>query len=169
MTNTRSPRQSLRDLDVNNLAQSLIVQNQRRHLTKIGQDCGTPVVFLKAAWADPVLYDGRGQRTGSDIDILIAPRVFGAFAAALERDGYRRYRVATHPVTGHFDRAWTFCPAVAEMTVDVHRRLGLWPWFELHTDAHLGRAIAYPSCHGPVLSLAPEDQLVFAEARRRRT
>jgi hypothetical protein len=144
------------------LVQSLVVQRQRQYLTALGRRCGTAVVFLKAAWADPVLYGGRGDRSGADLDILVSPRAYLMFAAALERDGYRRYRVPTHPFTGRFEREWKFSPPGAEMDVDLHRRLAVWPWFELKTDDYLNRAILYPSCDGPILSLAPEDQVVFA-------
>src|SRR2546430_12838012 len=91
------------------LVQSLVIKAQRRLLDQIGQKVATPVVYLKAAWADPVLYGGTGQREGSDIDVLVRPPAFFAFARALEGLGFRRYVVPWLRASFRFGyKAWTF-------------------------------------------------------------
>jgi hypothetical protein len=147
------------------LVQSLVIKAQRRLLDDIGQRLATPVVYLKAAWADPVLYGGTGQRWGSDIDVLVRPSTFFAFARELERLGFRRYVAPWLRVTFRLGyKAWTFEGLPRWMTVDLHRAIAEAPWFDLPPDGCLDRAIPYDSVDGPILSLAPEDQVLYAAA-----
>jgi hypothetical protein len=113
------------------LVQSLLIKAQRRLLDGVGRQVGTPVVYLKAAWADPVLYGGRGERAGGDVDVLVRP-------------------------------AWTFEGRPHWVTVDLHRGIAEPPWFELPADQCVDRAITYDSVDGPILSLCPEDQVLYA-------
>jgi hypothetical protein len=123
------------------------------------------VVYLKAAWADPVLYGGTGQRWGSDIDVLVRPSAFFAFARALEAQGFRRYVVPWLRATFRLGyKAWTFEGLPRWMTVDLHRGIAEAPWFDLPPGPCIDRAVAYDSVDGPILSLGPEDQILYAAA-----
>jgi hypothetical protein len=147
------------------LVQSLVIKAQRRLLDDIGQKVSTPVVYLKAAWADPVLYGGTGQRWGSDIDVLVRPAAFLAFARALEAEGFRRYVAPWMRATFRLGyKAWTFEGLPRWMTVDLHRRIAEAPWFDLPPHGCIDRAVAYDSVDGPILSLSPEDQVLYAAA-----
>jgi hypothetical protein len=146
------------------LAQSLRIQQQRRELSALGAELGTDVLFLKGAWADPVLYGGRGERWSNDIDILVAADVFSAFGAALRARGYEPRRVATHPVTVAAQRARLYHAPPPALPVDVHRGLSHRPWFDLPAAACMARAHSYPSVDGPIRSLSPDDQVLFAAA-----
>jgi hypothetical protein len=145
------------------LIQSLLIKAQRATLDAIGQRLSTPVVYLKAAWADPVLYGGRGERTGCDIDILVRPDRFEAFAAELTGLGFRRIQFGASTYEAYFGhKEWTFEPPAGKLTVDLHRALTQPIWFDLDAAELMGRAIAWPSVDGPLLSLAPEDQILYA-------
>jgi hypothetical protein len=147
------------------LIQTLVMKAQRRLLDGIGRQVATPVVYLKAAWADPVLYGGTGQRRGSDIDVLVRPSAFFAFARALEAAGFRRYVAPWLRATFRFAyKAWTFEGQPRWMTVDLHRGIAEAPWFDLPPDACIDRAVAYDSADGPILSLSPDDQVLYAAA-----
>ena len=147
------------------LVQSMIVAAQRRVLDGIGRAVGTEVVYLKAAWADPVLYGGRGERTGGDIDILVRPGAVVAFAGRLEAQGYRLFwppwQRATILIGNH---AWVYQPPPGWLPVDLHLGLADPPWFSLPVAECLDRAIVYDSVDGPILSLCPEDQILHAAA-----
>lgn len=147
------------------LVQSLVIKAQRQLLDEVGRTCATPVVYLKAAWADPVLYGGQGQRVGSDIDILVRPSAFFAFARALEGHGFRRYVAPWLRATFRWGyKAWTYEGQPRWMTVDLHREIAEAPWFDLPANDCIDRAVAYESVDGPILSLAPEDQILYAAA-----
>jgi len=144
------------------LAWSLRAEADRAKLSALGQALGTPVVFLKGAWAEPVLYGNRGLRSGCDLDILVQPECFAAFAQALVAKGYRRWEFPTHPVTWEQAREWAFSGPPGHLDVDLHRELLTPPWYRLPTAALLMRAQFYQVQGGPsVLSLAPEDQVLF--------
>ena len=147
------------------LVQSLLIKAQRRLLDGVGQSVGTPVVYLKAAWADPVLYGGRGERAGGDVDVLVRPAAFAAYARALEGLGFRHYVVPWLRATFRWGyKAWTFEGRPRWVTVDLHRGIAESPWFELPADDCVDRAVAYDSVDGPILSLGPEDQVLYAAA-----
>lgn len=147
------------------LQQSLLIQAQRRRLDTIGARIGTTVLYLKAAWADPVLYGGLGQRVGGDVDVLVRPRDFQRFANELLKEGFRRHRepwhVASHRLIG---KAWLFEPPRDALPVDLHRDLADRPWFTIAVNEWIDRAQFYPSVDGPILSLSPEDQVLYAAA-----
>jgi hypothetical protein len=154
------------DIDIGaGLIQSLLIKDQRRLLDQIGRRVGTKVVYLKAAWADPVLHGGRGERTGSDIDILVAAGAFEAFAGELLDRGFRRYR---HPSPAHEryfgHKEWAFFPPAGRLPVDLHREVTEPIWWNLPGEELLARAIAYDSVDGPILSLSPEDQILYTAA-----
>jgi hypothetical protein len=119
---------------------------------------------LKAAWADPVLYGGRGERTGADLDILVLPSRFEAFAAQLLARGRRRHAILSRTYERYFGhKEWSFFdPRHRVLPVDLHRELADPIWFALPADELLARATAYPSPDGEILSLSPEDQLLYA-------
>jgi len=147
------------------LVQSLVIKAQRRLLDGVGQKVGTPVVYLKAAWADPVLYGGRGERAGGDLDVLVRPAAFAAFARELEGLGFRRYTVPWLRATFRWAyKAWTYEGRPRWVTVDLHRGIAEPPWFDLPADDCVDRAITYDSVDGPILSLCPEDQVLYAAA-----
>src|SRR3954464_3559034 len=147
------------------LVQSLVIKAQRTLLDGIGRAVGTPVLYLKAAWADPVLYGGQGQRTGSDVDVLVRPGAFFPFARALEENGFRRYVTPWMRATFRWGyKAWTYEGLPRWMTVDLHRRIAEAPWFDLPPQGCIDRAVAYDSVDGPILSLSPEDQVLYAAA-----
>jgi len=146
------------------LAQSLRVKQQRAELSAIGARLGTEVLFLKGAWAEPVLYDGRGGRWSNDIDILVRPAHYAAFGRALEALGLAPRSVRTHRATLEAQKARLYDGHPTWLPVDLHRGLVEEPWFRLDAAACIARAVAYPSVDGPVLSLSPTDQLLFAAA-----
>jgi hypothetical protein len=147
------------------LVQSLVIKAQRKLLDGIGQRAGTPMVYLKAAWADPVLYGGQGQRVGSDLDVLVRPAAFLACARGLEAEGFRRYVQPWMRATFRWGyKAWTYEGQPRWMTVDLHRGIAEPPWFALPADDCIDRAVAYDSVDGPILSLGPEDQVLYAAA-----
>lgn len=150
------------------LVQSLLVKGQRVQLDDIGRQVGTPVVYLKAAWADPVLYGGRGERAGTDIDILVQPAKFEAFARALADCGFRRHEHASPAYESYFGhKEWAFQPPErggSSFGVDLHRALTEPVWFDLPAEGLIARAIEWPSIDGPILSLCPEDQILYGAA-----
>jgi len=147
------------------LVLSLLTKAQRRLLDGIGREVTTPVVYLKAAWADPVLYGGTGQRWGNDVDVLVRPSAFFAFARALEAAGFSRFVYPWLRATFRLGyKAWTFEGRPRWMTVDLHRRIAESPWFDLPPDECIDRAVTYDSADGPILSLGPEDQILYAAA-----
>ncbi len=147
------------------LVQSLVVKAQRRMLDEIGRAVGTPVVYLKAAWAEPVLYGGRGERMGGDIDVLVRGRAAAAFATALEQRGFTfhcpRWSRATHFLRNH---AWAYMGPRGQLPVDLHLGLTEPPFFRMDVEECLDRVTAYDSVDGPILSLCPEDQVIYAAA-----
>jgi hypothetical protein len=147
------------------LAQSMLIKCQRADLDEIGRQSGTPVVYLKAAWADPVLYGGRGERTGTDVDVLVAPARFPLYAARLMERGFRRLRGGRGETMGRYYgwKEWTFVsPTVTALTVDLHRAVSEPIWFDLPAEDLMARARPYPSVDGDILSLSPEDQILYA-------
>jgi hypothetical protein len=142
------------------IAWSMVAQAQRQQLVALGQAAGIRPVFLKAVWADEVLYGGNGQRIGGDIDILIAAQQFRAFAKALESAGYRRIVAKSHQATSDYgDKEWLFQKPGGLLPVDLHR--GLSEHFPAATEAFLARAKEYPSSQGTILSLQEEDQVLY--------
>jgi hypothetical protein len=147
------------------LVQSLLIKAQRQQLDEIGQAVGTKVLYLKAAWADPVLFGGRGERTGGDVDVLVRPDRFEAFAAALEGRGFRRHQHPSASYERYFGhKEWTFGPPAGALAVDLHRDLTEPIWHDMHTDELIDRATAWDSVDGPILSLNAEDQVLYAAA-----
>jgi hypothetical protein len=145
------------------LVQSMVIEEQRRLLDEIGHAVGTPVVYLKAAWADPVLYGGRGERVGSDVDVLVRPAAFAAVGHALEARGFRRSSVPWSRASNRWGhKAWVYQGPPPGLGIDLHRGLADPHWFDLPPDECLDRAVAYDGAAGPVLSLGPEDQILYA-------
>lgn len=150
------------DLASNRLAASLVVQRQREEMNAIGEQVETPVIYLKAAWADAALYGGRGERQGTDIDLLVSPSRFEAFSEALCAAGYKRSRIPQFRAILEDAHERSFAPPAGRITVDLHRSLGAEPWFVVDIEAYIGRAVSYPTSQGEILSLCPDDQVVFA-------
>ncbi len=149
------------------LLQSLVVKAQRKLLDDIGNEIDTPIVYLKAAWAEPVLYGGRGERMGQDIDVLVRPKAFHDVAAALQRREFRPWGIRDDDVRArHVVKAWTFGGPRGMLPVDLHETLSNSPWFLLDTDEVIDRSVEYDSVDGPIRSLCPEDQVVYAAAHQ---
>lgn len=143
--------------------QALLLSRQRELLRDVGREVGADVLFLKAAWADVALYGGRGERTGSDLDVLVTPGRFESFGAALEERGFTRYEPPTHRATVTLgSREWTYSHRGAWMPVDLHRALAEAPWFDYDVVGLFDRAVEWPTTAGPVRSLGAEDQVLFA-------
>ncbi|HEY0711977.1 MAG TPA: nucleotidyltransferase family protein [Polyangia bacterium] len=143
------------------LVQSLLIKGQRATLDEIGRAVGTRVLYLKAAWADPVLYGGRGERTGSDIDLLVAPAHFEAFAAALQARGFQRHLHPSASYERYFGhKEWSFAPPSGAVGIDLHRSLTEPIWYDLRTEDLIARARAWDSIDGPIWSLDAEDQII---------
>ncbi len=143
--------------------QQLLMHRQRAQIDAAGAACGAAVVYLKAAFSDPVLWGNAGQRRGSDIDILVEPRRFEPLCAALAGMGYRPYALPTRRATMTASRERTlFPPGRAGLAVDVHRALDHPPWCRVSTRALIGRARRYDSPEGPILALGPDDQVLHA-------
>ena len=148
----------LKNARLERLGRSLAVKRQREMLDAIGVRAGTKVVYLKAAWADPVLCGGRGERFGTDIDVLIAPTSFEAFGRELEALGFRRDALLAH----HAQRGSPFRAPRGLIDVDLHHALGQRPWFPLDDAGLLERAHPWESVDGPIMGLCAEDQVVHA-------
>jgi hypothetical protein len=150
------------------LVQSLLVKGQRLQLDDLGRRVGTPVVYLKAAWADPVLYGGRGERAGTDIDILVQPAKFEAYARELTDCGFKRHEHGSPAYESYFGhKEWAFMPpdkGGSSFGVDLHRALTEPVWFDLPAERLIARAIEWQSIDGPILSLCPEDQILYGAA-----
>ena len=147
------------------LIQSLLIKAQRQELDAIGRQVGTPVLYLKAAWADPVLYGGRGERVGGDLDILVLPDRFADFADQLLTRGFRRFQHGSPAYEAYFGyKEWSFQAPPGRLPVDLHRQLTEPIWFDLPAEQVIARAQAWPSVDGPILSLDAEDQLLYAAA-----
>jgi hypothetical protein len=143
--------------------QALLLHRQRALLREVARDVGADVLFLKAAWADPVLYGGRGARTGGDIDVLVSPGHFEAFAAALEQRAFRRFDVPSHRASIAWGaKEWTYSHPGAWMPVDLHRSLGEAPWFDLDPEAVFSRARSWTAGDETIRSLGVEDQVLYA-------
>jgi hypothetical protein len=81
----------------------------------------------------------------------------------LEAHGFRRFVVPLQRATFRFGyKAWTYLGRPPQIPIDLHRGLAEPPWFDLAADAFIDRAMAYDSVDGPLLSLSPEDQVVYA-------
>ncbi len=143
--------------------QQLLMRRQRAQIDAAGASVGAAVLYLKAAFADPVLYDNAGTRRGSDIDVLVHPARFEAFCAVLVGMGYRPFALDDRRATMAAARERTlFPPGRAGLAVDVHRALDDPPWCHVDTAALFNRARAYESPDGPVWSLSPDDQVLHA-------
>jgi len=139
------------------------MRRQRAQIDAAAASCGTTVVYLKAAFADPVLYDNTGTRRGSDIDILVHPGRFEALCAALLGQGYRPFSLRDRRATMTAARERTlFPPGRAGLAVDVHRGLDDPPWCTVAPEGLLARARPYDSPEGPIVSLCPDDQVLHA-------
>jgi hypothetical protein len=150
------------------LVQSLLIKGQRLQLDELGRRVGTPVVYLKAAWADPVLYGGRGERGGTDIDILVHPSKFVAYARALADCGFKRHEHGSPAYESYFGhKEWAFQPPDRDgpsFGVDLHRALTEPVWFDLPAEGLIARSTEWQSIDGPILSLCPEDQILYGAA-----
>ncbi len=143
--------------------QALLLSRQRELLRDVAREVGAEVLFLKAAWADAALFGGRGDRVGSDLDVLVTPERFTDYANALEARGFTRYEPVTHRATVTLgSKEWTYSHPGAWMPVDLHRELAEPPWFTFDVAAVLSRAVEWPAVGGPIRSLGPEDQVLYA-------
>lgn len=148
------------DARVTQAVQGAVLSRQRRLLTDIGRGLGFPVVFLKGAWSDAALWGDRGARRGCDLDALVPAGRFDDFARALEREGFTRWFAPRARLRTAASRAWTFTHPGPWRTVDLHRDLGVAPWFPVDSAALIARAVDWPSPSGPVRALCPEDQIL---------
>lgn len=143
---------------------ALVMKRQRSQLLELARLYHVPLLFLKAAWAEPVLYAGCALRQGNDIDVLVTPGDFPRWVAVMKHAGYRRVVPPRHPWTHHRASAWVLQPIDAGLPIDVHRSPVPGHWFDLDTALLMERARWYPSSDGSVPSLSPEDQVLFAAA-----
>ena len=138
---------------------------QRALLNQIGSELGQPVVFIKAARADAVLYGAQGERYGTDIDVSVPSSAFDAVANALQDRGFRAVEGLNGARGAYFElREKSFSPPAgsAYLSVDLHRILGDDCWVDYPPGELFGRAKLYESPQGQILSLSPEDQVVYA-------
>ncbi len=143
--------------------QALLLGKQRELLRTLGARAGADVLFLKAAWADPVLYGGVGRRLGSDVDVLVPADRFEAMTAALIDEGFNVVRPEHRRVTHHLGaKEWTFVHAGTWMPVDLHRDLADAPWFDVDVPGLFARARDWTAEREMIRSLGPEDQVVHA-------
>jgi len=138
----------------------MLLQKQATTMREIGDEIGTPVLFLKAVWADPVLYAGSGRRAGADLDILVRPERFSAFAKRLRQLGYQGLQTDNPLVMA--SKAWMFGPPHHGYVIDLHRGLAEEPYFTYPVGPLFERAHRYAGAYGPVLSLSPSDQILYA-------
>lgn len=136
---------------------ALLLQHQRKWLADEAARLGVPLVVLKGAWSDAVLWGGRGERRISDIDILVTPAGAPALVAALQERGFR-----PQGTLSSFKRALTLMPPAGRFPVDLHVELLHEPWFHLRTADVMSRSRLYPAPEGEkIRSLETEDQLVY--------
>ncbi|MBI5508184.1 MAG: nucleotidyltransferase family protein [Deltaproteobacteria bacterium] len=146
------------------LVWSMRAERDRALLCDLGAKVGTPVLFLKGAFAEPVLYGNRGLRTGCDIDVLIDPAAFVAFEREVLALGWLRREFPTHPVTNRLLREWMYAGRDGHIDLDLHRQLAQPPWYHIDTKGCLARAVRYEAGQTTVWSLCPEDQVLFTAA-----
>jgi len=152
-------------LENKGLIQSLALRAQRELVREVAGELKVPVLFLKAAWADPVLYGGEGKRHGTDIDVLVRPTDFESIALALEKRGFRRTQGLEGERGRYFEHKETCLlpPAgSAYLTIDLHRALTNPIWFDVATEALIARARTYEVGTEKIVSLSPEDQILHA-------
>lgn len=138
----------------------MVAQMQRRELAALGERLSAPVVFLKAVWADEVLYGGAGNRIGNDIDILVPNSHFRLFARGLEGQGYHKVVASTHPMTSEYgDKEWLFTKPGAALPIDLHRSLS--DHFPDATPHFLARRKTYQTKGGGIVSLDEGDQVLY--------
>lgn len=147
------------------VVQSLAMRAQRELLTDMAQQLGSPIVFLKAAWADPVLYGGMGVRLGTDIDVLVPSQHFIPMRDLLLERGFAEYR-RRQGIRGQYLEAREITLQApkksAYLAVDLHRALAEPCWFRYPTEPLFARLQVYEGSGYSIPSLCPEDQVVYA-------
>ena len=130
------------------MAQSLTIKRQRVELEQVAASIGTRLLYLKSAWADPVLFGGRGDRWGDDIDVLVTPRAYGAMCRALEIAGYVAKFEETHAESTRASKEMHFDPPTGGLEIDLQPRPCNAPWFDWPVEPLIDRAISYRSDDG---------------------
>jgi len=152
-------------LENRGLIQSLALRAQRELIREVGEELNAPVLFLKAAWADPVLYGNEGKRYGTDIDVLVPRAAFDQFSQRLEARGFR-YSKGLGGERGRYfeNREISLSPPVpsAFLSIDLHRELSDADWFRFPPGELFDRAIDYRAGNETIRSLCPEDQVLYA-------
>jgi len=152
-------------LENRGLIQSLALRAQRELIREVGAELNAPVLFLKAAWADPVLYGNEGKRYGTDVDVLVRREDFEVFAERLEKRGFRRAtglagergRYFEYKETGlHPPKGSGYLP------IDLHRALTNPIWFNCNPNDLFSRSRTYEVGAEKITSLCPEDQIIHA-------
>lgn len=159
------PPASGRFIQNRGLVQSMVMRAQRDLVEKVATSMKSPALFLKAAWSDPVLYGGVGERYGTDMDLLVRPDDFTRFVDALSARGFRPFRPLEGTQATYFEAKELSLlppPGSAYLTIDLHRALSDPGWFNVSLGPLFERAVHYDSPHGPIPSLSPEDQVVYA-------
>lgn len=137
-----------------------MLERQRELLTRLGRRVGVSVVFLKGSWSDAALWENQGTRRGCDVDILVPEARFEAMSRALVREGFTRWFNHGARIRTAAFRAWTFTHPGPWHTVDLHRGLGVDPWFRVDTNALIARAVDWPTPTGAVRGLCADDQVL---------
>jgi Uncharacterised nucleotidyltransferase len=152
-------------LENKGLIQSLALRAQRELIREVAAELNAPVLFLKAAWADPVLYGNEGKRYGTDVDILVRREVFEDFAERLVKRGFRRAKGLGGERGRYFeDKETGLLPPKGSgyLPIDLHRGLTNPIWFNCNPDDLFSRSRTYEVGTEKITSLCPEDQIIHA-------
>ncbi len=143
------------------LGWSVVARAQRREIASIAEKAGVRAIFLKAAWADEILYGGEGARHGADIDVFCPGAAFRKLAVALQQAGYERKIVKGYRATSDLgDKEWSFAAAHGGLPLDLHRALS--EHYRSCTLPFARRAKTYSTADGDAIcSLDEEDQILF--------
>ncbi len=141
--------------------QSLMMKALREQLGALSGDLRVPVVFIKGAFSEPVLYGGLGERFVSDVDVLVPAEELSRVAGALRQINYERVIYPQHRFSNDRAKEWTLNPVDGRgLTIDLHRGLANAP-FSLDPATLIARSRYYDSVDGPILSLEPTDQVLY--------
>ncbi len=150
-------------LENKGLIQSLALRAQRELIREVAEELDAPVLFLKAAWADPVLYGNEGKRYGTDVDVLVRREIFDVFAERLEMRGFRRAKGVggeRERYFGHKETGLLPPKGSAYLPIDLHRAITDPIWFNCNPNDLFASARTYRVETEEILSLGLEDQII---------
>lgn len=160
-------RSHLRSACHQTLARNLILEGEIRRILPVLAGGGAPALVLKGPPFAREAFGGVGLRTSHDIDLWIRARDVEAAVRALTSCGYRPWeplRAEDIPWLVAFEKAANFVRRAGSLPlhVDLHWDIAS-PEMAITADPEgiWLRAVEAPSGHGPELTFAREDLLLY--------